>query len=388
MGVKVASPINNEQISLENNDLKFIGTSTDGLNSNCRVSVMLNDVKPYQDVSATGPGGKGDYSLWSFLLTPDYNSTIREGTNKLTAKLSCENPDAVASDLATHYNVFFRGVSSMPTNTAISSSSTNNLQPSITTSTIPSTVNENSSRISVLSPPSYNNRSSNENSKTTSTAITTSTPASIDTPIIPKSLSIKITSHTQNQTVPTNIPLKISGISSDDAISNCTVYADWNDQKPLQRTTPVGPNGANDYSNWTFTYTTRYHVVNEGSNELTSKLDCGTDLVKYYTVNVTGIGEQQGQTVEASADETATSTNIDSPSQFNAPNSESPFPSNGANEPGNDSDNDGLDTDISGNDEVIQEDENPEQNIENNNDFFEDDDESESPDEELRELFE
>ena len=57
-------------------------------------------------------------------------------------------------------------------------------------------------------------------------------------PIIPKPLSIKITSHTQNQTVPANKPLKISGISSDNVNSNCTVYADWNDQKLLQQVTP------------------------------------------------------------------------------------------------------------------------------------------------------
>jgi hypothetical protein len=85
LGVKVASPTNNEQIYLENKNLKFIGTSTDSINSNCYVSVILNDVKPYQNVLPTGPGGNGDYSVWSFLLTSDYNSTIKEGPNKLTA---------------------------------------------------------------------------------------------------------------------------------------------------------------------------------------------------------------------------------------------------------------------------------------------------------------
>ncbi len=106
LGVNVASPINNEQVSLGNNNLKVIGTSTDSINSDCQVSVILNDIKPYQNVLPTGPGGKGDYSLWSFLLTPDYNATIKEGTNKITAKLSCVNLNNASSSLATHYRMW------------------------------------------------------------------------------------------------------------------------------------------------------------------------------------------------------------------------------------------------------------------------------------------
>ena len=58
LGVKIASPINDEQVSVGNNNLKFIGTSTDSINSDCQVSVILNDIKPYQNVLPTGPGGK------------------------------------------------------------------------------------------------------------------------------------------------------------------------------------------------------------------------------------------------------------------------------------------------------------------------------------------
>ena len=166
LGVKVASPINEEQVPVGKNNLKFIGTSTDSINSDCQVSVILNDIKPYQNVLPTGPGGKGDYSLWSFLLTPDYNATIKEGPNKVTAKLSCVNPNATTSNLATHYSVFFRGVSSMPTNAAIpSSSSTNQLPSSVTTSTIPATIGVNSTSISALSTSSPNNNSNNDGSR-------------------------------------------------------------------------------------------------------------------------------------------------------------------------------------------------------------------------------
>src|SRR4029453_8433857 len=140
LGVKVASPTTNEDVYLGKNNLKIIGTSTDSINSNCRVSVILNNVKHYQNVLTTGEGGNNDYSLWSFLFTTDYNSTVKEGPNKLTAKLSCSNPDRVASDLTTSYTVFFRVVSSEapPTNTTISSSPSDHQQLSlVTTSTIP-----------------------------------------------------------------------------------------------------------------------------------------------------------------------------------------------------------------------------------------------------------
>ena len=392
LGVKVASPINEEQVPVGNNNLKFIGTSTDSINSDCQVSVILNDIKPYQNVLPTGPGGKGDYSLWSFLLTPDYNATIKEGPNKVTAKLSCANPNAATSALTTHYSVFFRGVNSMPTTVAIpSSSSTNQLPSSVMTSTIPPTIDVNNTSISALSTSSSDNNNSNIDSRTAGT--TTPIPASIDTPIIPKPLSIKITSHIQNQTVPANKPLKISGISSDNINSNCTVYADWNDQKPLQQVTPTGPNGPNDYTNWTFTYTSNYHVITEGANELTSKLDCGSGLTKYYTVNVTGIKEQQGQMVGASANETATSTSIGDPSasplQSTTPSLVSP-PSSSSSNTNDESDissddEDSINDNLGDND--IQEDETIEQNNGNNNDFFEDNDESESSNEDIDGLF-
>ena len=372
LGVKIASPTNNEQIYLENNNLKIIGTSTDNINSNCNVSVILNDVKPYQSVLPTGPGDYGDYSLWSFLLTPEYNSTIKEGPNKLTAKLLCSSPNAVASDLATYYTVFFRGVSSMPTNTTISSSTMN--QP-LTTSTIPAAINANTTRISTLA--SSVNNSMIKNNHNSTASIDIPIPTSIDKSAVPKPLSIKITSHTQNQTVHTNRPLKISGISSDNVNSNCTVYADWNDQKPLQQATPTGPNGINDYSKWTFTYTSNYHLMTKGTNELTSKLDCGTGQVKYYTVNVTGIYDQQPQLVGAMAENNDTA----SPSINREPSS---LPSKRMDD--NSSDNQGSEADNSDNGDVPEE--GIEDNTGNNNDLFEENDETEPSDEDIGNLFE
>ncbi len=107
----------------------------------------------------------------------------------------------------------------------------------------------------------------------------------------PHTLGVKITSPSKNATVPSG-QLTISGISSDTVITNCMVSADWNDLKPMQNVTAKGPGGANDYSNWTYTYNETYHNITAGINELTSKITCYNDpnniTKKYYSVNVTG----------------------------------------------------------------------------------------------------
>jgi hypothetical protein len=69
------------------------GTSAGNRNSTsayCQAFVIVNGIKPYQQSTATGPNGAGDYSKWSFMLTAKY-TLIKEGQNKLTAKFSCAN---------------------------------------------------------------------------------------------------------------------------------------------------------------------------------------------------------------------------------------------------------------------------------------------------------
>ena len=60
---------------------------------------------------------------------------------------------------------------------------------------------------------------------------------------VPPRLGVKITSPSKNTTVLVG-QLTISGISSDTAITNCMVSADWNDLKPMQNVTAKGPGGA------------------------------------------------------------------------------------------------------------------------------------------------
>jgi hypothetical protein len=94
----------------------------------------------------------------------------------------------------------------------------------------------------------------------------------------------------KNATVPAG-QLIIHGISSDTLNTDCKVFVDWNDLKPMQNVTAKGPGGANDYSNWTYTYNEIYHNITAGINELTSKITCYDNpsniTSKYYTVNVT-----------------------------------------------------------------------------------------------------
>jgi hypothetical protein len=52
-------------------------------------------------------------------------------------------------------------------------------------------------------------------------------------------MGIKITSPVTNQ-VPVG-QLTISGTSTDNATSDCTVYADWNNTKPFQKAIATGP---------------------------------------------------------------------------------------------------------------------------------------------------
>jgi|SRR5215211_6074544 len=109
-------------------------------------------------------------------------------------------------------------------------------------------------------------------------------------------MGVKITSHTLWEKVPIG-ELTISGMSTDNAATNCQVYIDANDQKPFQNATATGPNGANDYSTWTFTYTDKYHLIQEGLNDLTAKISCNEDdsnngaakVTKYYSVNIIGV---------------------------------------------------------------------------------------------------
>jgi hypothetical protein len=122
-----------------------------------------------------------------------------------------------------------------------------------------------------------------------SSTTTPSSSSSGDNNLLP---TIEITSHKEGDEVSVG-PLTIAGISSDNAESNCQVYADVNDITPMQNVTASGPGGANDYSNWTFAYTQNYQIITEGVNELTAKISCfdvgPMPISKWDSVNITGV---------------------------------------------------------------------------------------------------
>ena len=103
-------------------------------------------------------------------------------------------------------------------------------------------------------------------------------------------IGIKITSPITGQQVPAG-ELTISGTSTDNPTTDCTVYADWNNLKPFQKAVATGSGGVNDYSTWNYTYTNNYHLITNGTNELTAKLSCISspmNVTKWNSVNVTG----------------------------------------------------------------------------------------------------
>ena len=84
--VKITSPAKGQHVSVGN--IAISGTSSSNATNHCTVSVIINGIKPYQQATSTGKKGPNDYSNWTFTATPKY-STIKEGTNKITAKYSC-----------------------------------------------------------------------------------------------------------------------------------------------------------------------------------------------------------------------------------------------------------------------------------------------------------
>ena len=142
-------------------------------------------------------------------------------------------------------------------------------------------------------------------------------------------IAIKIDSPLGNQQVPVG-ELTISGTSTDNSTSQCQVYVDWNNLKPYQLATPTGSNGSSDFSTWNFTYTSKYHLIQTGLNDLTSKITClvpptGPTVTKWYSINVTGTtSPNQSSTVELplpTANNNASTSNV----QTSSPQTETPI---------------------------------------------------------------
>lgn len=102
--VKITFPTKGRQIPIHSN-LTVTGISVvNRTSTDCQVAVILNGIKPYQKAVPTGHGGADDYSTWNYKLTPTY-TIIKQGQNKITAKLSCGKPNLIS-----HNSVNITGV--------------------------------------------------------------------------------------------------------------------------------------------------------------------------------------------------------------------------------------------------------------------------------------
>ncbi|MGE5661788.1 MAG: hypothetical protein ACM3X1_06020 [Ignavibacteriales bacterium] len=79
---------NSDQTANTECDLEISGISNYDPRNTCHVSVIINDVKPYRKTIPTGGDMKSDYSTWKYVIASDSN-TIRQGDNKITARLLC-----------------------------------------------------------------------------------------------------------------------------------------------------------------------------------------------------------------------------------------------------------------------------------------------------------
>src|ERR671921_594089 len=139
----------------------------------------------------------------------------------------------------------------------------------------------------------------------------------------PPIIGIKITLPTTGQQVPVG-QLTISGRSTDNPTTDCTVYADWNNTKPFQKAIATGPGGVNDYSTWNYTYTNNYQLITNGTNELTSKLSCissPTNLTKFYSVNLIGIATMTNNKTGATSAEEVKEQGIKAKDNVSSPTS-------------------------------------------------------------------
>ena len=264
-----------------NSTLVVTGSATDDANSPCEVSVLLNDVRPYQPATPQGTSGKDDYSNWQFLITPEY-STIKQGANKITAKLSClKSP----TNLTKWYSVNVSGGTQEQILGQEQQLEKQKLEQQ---------------RIGQLALREIQLEKQREQQMIERAKVNAAK-------INQTEMFVTIESHVDDQLAPIG-PLTISGMSSDDSTTDCDVYLDWNDLKPFQKAKPIAINNSNnntnlvntvprdDFSNWTYTFTKDYHEIANGTNELTAKLSClayPNNYTKFSSVNITGAPQEQ-----------------------------------------------------------------------------------------------
>ena len=110
--VNIVSPSKGEAVPT-GSSLEITGTSDDNAQFNCKIMVIVNDKRPYQETIPVGPG---DYSKWTFVVNPQY-AEIEQGINTITSKATCDATyesflklDPITKEYVKHYSVNVTGV--------------------------------------------------------------------------------------------------------------------------------------------------------------------------------------------------------------------------------------------------------------------------------------
>ena len=148
--IKILSPVTTQNATV-GKDLIISGQSSDDVVKDCSVSVIVNDIRPYQNAFARGTEGTDDFSRWEFALSNNYTHVI-EGMNKITAKLLCESAPT------RWYSVFVNGIPNLsnvqivpPQSSLIQSVERSNVSETNLSNIEESGNNDNSLLVSILS---------------------------------------------------------------------------------------------------------------------------------------------------------------------------------------------------------------------------------------------
>ena len=143
--VSIVSPITTQNVSA-GRELTISGMSSDNNQKNCSVSVIVNNLRPYQPAIAKGSAGMNDYSQWEFGLRPNYTQII-EGENKITAKLVCQSASP------RWYSVFINGVPNFSNNeTSVTAQSEGEQSTLSTNLSVTNNIEGNNEALSTISP--------------------------------------------------------------------------------------------------------------------------------------------------------------------------------------------------------------------------------------------
>ena len=134
IGIKIISPEKGSFVPINSNSSFIIkGISKDNATADCKVSIIINGIKPYQPVQPMNATGKEDYSTWQYNLSKNYTNFIL-GPNKITAKSYC-----LPTQQSSYYSANVTGMNFSPeqlqsynsTNMTTTNSTTSNLTSSL-----------------------------------------------------------------------------------------------------------------------------------------------------------------------------------------------------------------------------------------------------------------